>query len=121
MFFLIKHTLDYQYGTIFRRVIDIKPFDWCAFMDGQIDNVVFRVCYSIVAKTAPQLAHKCPYKGETKALNVILDAGLFMNFGSFFPQGKYRTFWILSDNVDSNIFTLSFDYEVKSPIKSSFG
>ncbi|CAO1335791.1 unnamed protein product [Diamesa serratosioi] len=116
--FFIKHHVDYQYGTIYRRIFDFKPFDWCSFMDGSAKNHFFTVSIAIVAKTAQHLLHPCPYKGEVKGLNITYDTG---KFGAVYPQGKYRNFWRLSDDVDPNIMTYTYDVEVRSPIKSSFG
>lgn len=110
--------MDYQYGTTYRRVIDSQPWDWCSFMNGTSDNILIKVTVDVIAKTATELIHACPYKGEVKGLNITLDTG---KFGGIYPQGKYRTLFRLSDNVDPNIFTISYDYEIKSPFKSSFG
>lgn len=114
----MKHRLDYQYGTIFRRVLDPKAIDWCQFIRGNKDNIFFKVSLGMVEKSIPHLIHECPYKGEIKALNLSIDTKMF---GAVYPRGKYRNFWKVSDDIDSNIITLMYDLDIRSPITTSFG
>ncbi|CAO1335770.1 unnamed protein product [Diamesa serratosioi] len=87
-------------------------------MDGKSQNIFFKVAVDIVGQSCPQLIHPCPYKGEVKGYNITFDP---TKFGSIFPQGKYRNYWTLTDDEDPNIMTFSFDLEITSPIKTSFG
>lgn len=41
-------------------------------------------------------------------------------FFSVFPSGQYRVHFLLSDDLDDNIFKLTFYMSVKSPDKNSF-
>lgn len=116
--FLLKHNLDYQYGTIFRRVLDPKPLDWCNFMEGNRDNIFIKVSLGLVEQSIPHLIHPFPYKGQISAFNLSIETG---KFGAVYPRGKYRCFWKVTDDYDSNIITLTYDLEIKSPITTSFG
>lgn len=87
-------------------------------MIGNRDNIFFKVALEMVEQSIPQLIHPCPNKGQISALNLSIDTE---KFGSVYPRGKYRCFWKATDDYDSNIITIIYDIEIKSPITTSFG
>ena len=112
--------LYYRYGTIFRQIIDVKKFEICAILDGNDTNPLIKLILEMLKSRAPNLIHKCPYEGDWDLRNFTMNTDLIEGASMLFPQGIYRSDFSLYIN-DSRTFNISGNFEIKSPLKESFG
>jgi len=117
--FYVQSILNYRYGTIFRQVIDSKQIEWCGFMSGSDVHPYFKLTIDQLRKSAPDLFHKCPYEGEIDIYNITVNE-LYKDAAFYFPEGIYRLDMLIFRN-ESQTFKIIIIYEVKSPLKETFG
>jgi len=112
--------LNYKYGTIFRQIIDTKQVEWCGIMDGSESNPILKFMIDQLRPTAARLFHKCPYEGDLEVKNITMDSSIYDKNTQVFPQGNYRAdAFIFKDG--SEIMKVSVEFELKSPLKESYG
>lgn len=58
----LKYSVDFKYGAVFRPVLDPPAIEWCSFIVGSSNNVLFSVILDMIRESSPQLIHKCLYK-----------------------------------------------------------
>ena len=117
--FYVQSILSYRYGTIFRSVIDSKQVEWCGFMSGTEVHPFFKLTIDQLRKSAPSLFHNCPYDGELDLKNVTVNE-LYREGAFGFPEGIYRMEILIFRN-EGQTFKIIIIYEVKSPLKETFG
>ena len=118
--YYVQFILNYRYGTIFRQVIDTYQCEWCGIMSGGETNPFIEGVINVVKSAAPALFHKCPYEGEMDLKNITYDGASFDHHTKTFPQGTYRIDIIVFRNEKQTV-KLLITFEVKSPLKESFG
>ncbi|CAO1359442.1 unnamed protein product [Diamesa tonsa] len=72
---------------------------------------------NVIRDTAPEITHECPYNGFIKVTNLTMDLSKVL---SVYPQGDYRSHWLISDDMDEKIFLLRIYGTVKSSVKNSW-
>lgn len=75
-----------------------EALNWCSFMNGDFQNVFHTMLVDIMRQSAPQLFHKCPYKGDIKVYNMTLDLD---KLKFIFPSGIYRTKFLVKKQKKS--------------------
>lgn len=118
--FYLHCILYYRYGTIFRQIIDLHDFNFCAIFDSIDVNPLLKLMIEMVKSKAPTLIHKCPYSGEFDLRNFTVDLDLIDKTTMMFPEGVYRAdvLTIINGNV---VYKTSTTVEAKSPLKETFG
>lgn len=111
---------SYRYGNIYREVIDTKLINWCQMMDGVDQNLFFKLILDSIRDSAPGIFHKCPYGGLFEFYNITVTDEVVKKV-SIFPDGQYRYNITISTKPDRIILVMRIDFEIKSPLKTSFG
>jgi Protein of unknown function (DUF1091) len=129
--------MEYKYGTIYRPVVSTPSVEFCELMSGKSNNPMFDLVIAVIKDSVPSLFHACPYK--LSIIDVLLCSCHFNNrynfqgslayrnitmannkFFSIWPSGDYRVHFVISNDDDENILSLTFYMSVKSPDKNSF-
>jgi len=118
--FFVQLIVNYRYGIIFRQVIDTHQHEWCNIMNGGDAPILISYIVKLLRKSGPSLFHTCPYEGELDFRNVTIDASQYGNHSSIFPAGTYRLDLFVTVNKTQTV-KIFVTYEVKSPLKESFG
>lgn len=53
--------LNYKYGLIFRPVLNVRRFNWCAFMKDENSSPILKFIVDLYRDSVPFLFHQCPY------------------------------------------------------------
>lgn len=116
----IQLILYYRYGTIFRQAIDTKQVEWCELMNGKEVHQYIKIIIDQLRQSAASLFHKCPYDGVMDFNNITINE-IYRNQTSFmFPEGVYRLDIIIFKN-QTQTFKIILTFDIKSPLKESFG
>lgn len=112
--------IHYRYGTVYRQVLDTHPLEWCGIMDGSATHPLMALIIEQLKGSAPTLFHKCPYIGDLDLSNVTIDRSKNVHKSSIFPEGTYRGELSFAKN-EILIYKVTLSFELKSPLKESFG
>jgi Protein of unknown function (DUF1091) len=111
--------INYRCGTVYRQVINTNRIDFCALMQGVIDNVLLKSVIVQIGEQGQNLFHKCPYSGSFE-LNNFTQASTEIGQPTLFPSGYYRYDITLFVN-DKETICVKLATEIKSTIKDTFG
>lgn len=87
-------------------------------MDGEFTHLYITLIIKSLRKTVDGIFHSCPYAGLVEFLNGTVNEQQSMGL---FPQGFYQLKFLVSNRTKNEIFKLILLFEIKSPIKDSFG
>ena len=60
-------------------------------------------------------------QGELKIYNATLKFKDANVANAVLPQGEYQAYLYVHDDIDADIFNISFKFAIKSPYKNTFG
>lgn len=103
----------YRYGTIYRDVFKVGPFEWCSIVETAVTNPLIKH-FLASSKNAKSLMKKCPLEDRIEMRNGSSEGGEL----AMFPSGLYRE--EIKITYLNQILLIKVDYEIKSSIKTSF-
>lgn len=114
--FYLKLSMNYKYGTIYRKVVNVPELEMCSVMKNlKTAPPFFKAFLDILGKSIQPLLDGCPYKNEVNFLAQFDDD----KWPSVFPSGMYRIDCIF--RVPETVVMLAYlEFEIVSGIKSSF-
>lgn len=109
--------LNYKYGTIYREVLNVRPFEICQFANFGTSNIVTKFLTNMVEESAPGILHPCPYK----KFNVTNVSAKTSTIGSAFATGDYKVWLLFTDAKKKQMFSVLIYASINSTDKNSFG
>lgn len=120
---IFRLVANYRYENIYREVMDTKSIDWCAIMDGLLNeyNLFFKLVLDMVRQSLrKEDLHRCPYGGLVEVHNLTIDDEVIKKM-TIFPEGQYKYNFSISNRPGNPVLIMVVYTEVKSPLKNSFG
>lgn len=115
----VRMNIYYKYGTIYRRVFGVPEVEMCWILKNLKSKLVppfVKAFIDVLGKSVARFLDGCPYFGEVNVLAQFDDS----KWPSIFPTGMYKM-----ENIfrlpDMPVFMLfNLEFEMVSPIKTSF-
>lgn len=107
----------YKYGTIYREVIHVRPFELCQLVNLGTSNLLTKFVLNLMDESAPGFIHPCPYK-KVNVSHVMIKTS---TVGSAFASGDYKVIFITSDAKKTLAGSVLLYLSINSTDKNSFG
>lgn len=115
----IRLSMNYKYGTIYRRVFAVPEVEMCWIMKNMGSKQAhpfIKAFVDVMGKSLDRYLEGCPYFGE---INVLIDFD-DSKWPSIFPTGSYRLDFSLGIPSVPVLMIINVEFEMVSAIKTSF-
>lgn len=113
---LIRLTISYKYGTIYREVIKVPEFELCRALENfNLMHPYLKALIKIFGNSVTPFIKGCPYQGD---VDFVATADL-SKFPSITPSGLYKTNCFI-DTPHTKVLLVTSEVEVVSNIRTSF-
>jgi Protein of unknown function (DUF1091) len=95
---LFQIIINFRFENGYRQVMNSNKMNFCALMEGAVDNILFKTAISQMGEYAQTVFHKCPYNRTFEIIN-FLPTSPDEASKLPFPTGYYRydIFWFVND------------------------